>query len=102
MEGLKHLADRLAIDELNTAFADHLDHDDVEPSAALFTEDALRNSLPPVDDTIPILIADFEDVHARQGDGAWRIRRRRIEPIFRNPAGVPPGAARGVSRPGGG
>jgi hypothetical protein len=151
MDRLARLADRLAIEDLNNAFAYHLDHDEVELLLGLFTEDALytngkrrsqgrteigaflrsrtadgprtarhlysglrlvfdgeteargtsvwltfaKNSLPPVDYSIPILIADFDDRYVREADGEWRIKRRHIEPIFRDPAGVPPGAPRG-------
>lgn len=158
MDRLERLADRLAIEELNAAFAYHLDHDEVDALVALFTDDALytngsrrstgrreieaffrsrtaegprtarhfcsglrvffdgpdtargtsvwltfaRNSLPPIDHTIPILIADFDDLYVRETDGAWRIRRRHIEPIFRDPAGMPPGAPRAGPRPTGG
>jgi ketosteroid isomerase-like protein len=146
---MKRLEDRLAIEDLNAAFAYHLDHDEVEPLTALFTEDALytngprrsegrdaiaaffrsrttagprtarhfysglriafdgdgqargtsvwltfaRDRLPPIDDCAPFLVADFTDVYRRCADGRWRIQRRHIEPIFRNPTITPPGAA---------
>lgn len=42
------LADRLAIEELNAAFAYHLDRNQVEPLLDLFTPDALYSNGPRV------------------------------------------------------
>jgi ketosteroid isomerase-like protein len=139
----------LAIEELNAAFAHHLDHDEVAPLVALFTDDAVyshgsRRSVgreeiaaffrsrtaagqrtarhicsglrvtfdgadiaratsvwltfahdgpPPVAHCNPFLVADFTDIYRRDAEGQWRIERRHIEPIFRNPSIPPPGGA---------
>lgn len=149
MSHLDRLADRLAIEELNASFAYHLDHDEVDSLAELFTEDAIytngarrsegradiaaffrsrtaagprtarhmysglriqfednmtataysvwlsfaQNAVPPVSYSMPFLIADFIDTYELCADDKWRIKRRHIEPIFRDPAGTPPGAA---------
>jgi ketosteroid isomerase-like protein len=141
------LEDRLAIQDLNAAFAYCLDHDEVAPLVALFTDDAVyshgsrrsigkdeieaffrsrtaagprtarhfcsglrivfddaeaaratslwltfaQNGAPPIEDCSPFLVADFNDVYRRGPDGRWRIERRHIEPIFRNPAIPQPG-----------
>lgn len=50
-----------------------------------------RNAAPPVDGTIPFLVADFIDAYVRQDDGRWRIDAREIRPVFRNPNGQPLG-----------
>jgi SnoaL-like protein len=50
-----------------------------------------QNSAPPIDYSIPYLVADFEDVYERGDDGEWRILSRHIRPIFRDPKGTPPG-----------
>ena len=50
-----------------------------------------QNAAPPIEYSIPFLVADFEDSYRRGADGAWRIACRHIRPIFRDPAGVPPG-----------
>ena len=148
MTRLERLADILAIQDLNTAFAYHLDHNEIAPLVALFAPDAhysngprvsrglaeieafyksrtahgvrtarhmysnlrivfegdararatsvwlsfAQNSAPPIDYSIPFLVADFEDVYERGADGEWRILSRHIRPIFRDPNGVPPGA----------
>ncbi|HEX5999259.1 MAG TPA: nuclear transport factor 2 family protein [Hyphomicrobiaceae bacterium] len=148
MSRLGRLADTLAIQDLNTAFAYHLDRNQIEPLVAMFTPDArysngprvsegraeieaflrgrtaqgvrtarhmysnlrivfdgetraratsvwlsfARNSAPPIDDSTPFLVADFEDVYERGADGEWRILARHIRPIFRDPNGVPPTA----------
>lgn len=55
-----------------------------------------RNAGPPIEYSIPFLIADFEDTYERGSDGEWRIASRHIQPIFRDPNGVPPGAAPAV------
>jgi hypothetical protein len=152
MVDVARLADRMAIEELNAAYAWHLDHDEVAPLALLFTEDAeyshgtrrsvgraaieaffrsrtadgprtarhlysglrivfeavdrargtsvwlsfAQDSVPPVPYSIPFLVADFEDVYERGSDLQWRIRRRHIEPIFRDPAGRTLGTPRDV------
>jgi ketosteroid isomerase-like protein len=49
-----------------------------------------QNSAPPVDYSVPYLVADFEDVYERDADGEWRILSWHIRPIFRDPIGVPP------------
>ena len=141
------LEDRLAIEDLNAAFAWHLDHGETEALVALFTEDALytngarrsegrseiaaffrsrtaagprtarhlmsglrvtfesdtraratsvwlsfaANGVAPIDHCEPFMVADFIDEYMREADGAWRIARRHIEPVFRNPAIPPPG-----------
>jgi ketosteroid isomerase-like protein len=146
---MTNIADRLAIEELNAAFAYHLDHDEVAPLVALFTDDAVythgprrsvgrdeiaaffrsrtadgprtarhlysglrvvfeggdmaratslcltfaQNGSPPVEKCDPFLVADFTDIYRRGADGRWRIARRHIEPIFRNPSIPPPGAS---------
>lgn len=146
---MRNTEDRLAIEDLNAAFAYHLDHNEVGPLTALFTDDAIythgsrrsegreeiaaffrsrtavgprtarhlfsglliafdgddqargtsvcltfaHNGLPPVSDCAPFLVADFIDSYRREADGKWRIRRRHIEPVFRNPAIPPPGSA---------
>ncbi len=148
MTDLARLADRLAIEDLNAAFAFHLDHGEIEPLVALFTEDAVytngarrsegraeieaffrartaagprtsrhlmtglrirfesdtrakgtsvwlsfaANGVPPIENCEPFMVADFIDHYARGDDGVWRIARRHIEPVFRNPAIPPPGA----------
>jgi ketosteroid isomerase-like protein len=145
---MKKMEDRLAIEDLNAAFAYHLDHGEIEPLSALFTDDAIytnglrcsngndaiaaffrsrtaagprtsrhlycglrivfdgddqaratsvwlsfaHNGLPPVEDCAPFLVADFADTYRRCADGRWRIQRRHIEPIFRNPMVPPPGS----------
>ena len=147
MHHLERLADILAIQDLNAAFAFHLDHDEVAPLLALFAPGATysngtrrshgldeieafyrgrtaaglrttrhlysglrirfdgpsraasssvwmsfaHNGAPPVDDTVPYLVADFDDTYERGADGRWRILSRTILPIFRNPGGAPPG-----------
>jgi ketosteroid isomerase-like protein len=53
-----------------------------------------QNAAPPIDYSIPFLVADFEDTYRRNADGEWRIQSRHIRPIFRDPNGVPPGAPR--------
>jgi ketosteroid isomerase-like protein len=150
VDPLARLADRLAIEDLNAAFAHHLDRDEVDALLELFTPDAeysngkrltvgqaeiraffrsrtaggprtarhlysglriafegedrargtscwlsfARNEPPPVAYSAPFLVADFEDLYVRGTDGRWRIAKRHIEPIFRDPGGVPPGAPR--------
>jgi hypothetical protein len=147
MSQTDRLADMLAIQELNNAFAYHLDHNEIEPLVALFALDArysngarvssgraeieaffrsrtaqgvrtsrhmysglrivfdgearahatsvwlsfAQNSAPPIDYSVPFLVADFEDTYLRDAHGQWRILARHIRPIFRDPAGVPPG-----------
>jgi hypothetical protein len=147
MSPLDRLADILAIQELNNAFAYHLDHNEIEQLVALFSPDAqysngprlsrgraeieafyrsrtahgvrtarhmysglrivfesadrvratsvwlsfAQNSAPPIDYSVPFLVADFEDVYERGDDGGWRILSRHIHPIFRDPKGTPPG-----------
>ena len=149
MDRLGRLADTLAIQELNAAFAFHLDRNEVGPLVALFAPDALygngarqsrgrteieafyrsrtaqgvrtarhmysglrilfdgadrahatstwlsfaQNSAPPIDYSIPFLVADFEDTYQRGEDGEWRILSRQIRPIFRDPNGIPPGTS---------
>lgn len=58
-----------------------------------------QNSAPPVDDSTPFLVADFEDVYERGADGEWRILSRHIRPVFRNPKGVPPGVPSSTAPP---
>ena len=53
-----------------------------------------QNRAPPIDYSIPFLVADFEDVYERGADGEWRIVSRHIRPIFRDPKGVPPGGSK--------
>lgn len=36
---------------------------------------------PPIDSTVPTLVADFHDLYRRE-DGQWRFRERQIVPIF--------------------
>jgi hypothetical protein len=31
----------------------------------------------------PFMVADFEDVYVKASDGGWRIKERRIKPVFR-------------------
>ena len=141
------LADRLAIEDLNAAFAWHLDHGETDALVALFTDDALytngarrsqgrgeiaaffqgrtaagprtarhlmtglrvtfesdarargtsvwlsfaANGVAPIEHCAPFMVADFLDDYVREADGAWRIARRHIEPVFRNPAIPRPG-----------
>ena len=150
MDRLERLADLLAIQELNAAFAYHLDHGEITPLVALFTDDArysngarvssgkvaieafyrgraeggvrtsrhlysglrirldgadqagatsvwmsfAQNAAPPIDYSVPFLVADFIDAYRRGQDGVWRISSREIRPIFRDPNGVPPAPAR--------
>ena len=42
-----------------------------------------QNGTPPLSPPLPFLVADFEDVYVRSPDG-WRIRQRRIVPVFRH------------------
>jgi hypothetical protein len=58
-----------------------------------------QNAAPPIDDSAPFLVADFEDIYVREANGEWRILSRHIHPIFRNPNGVPPGAAPPAAAP---
>lgn len=144
---IARLEDRLAIEDLNAAFAWHLDHGEIDALVALFTEDALytngarrsegraeietffrsrtasgprtarhlmtglrvtfqgetcasgtsvwlsfaANGLPPIEHCAPFMVADFVDDYVRDAESAWRIARRHIEPVFRNPAIPPPG-----------
>jgi ketosteroid isomerase-like protein len=145
---MRRVEDLLAIEDLNAAFAHHLDHDELAPLLALFTDDAVythgsRRSVgreeiaaffrgrtaagprtarhlcgglriefegtdqaratsvwltfahdgpPPVAHCHPFLVADFTDTYRRDAEGRWRIERRHIEPIFRDPSVPPPGA----------
>lgn len=142
------LTHRLAIHDLNADFAYFLDHDQVEPLADLFTEDAVYSNGPrlsygrdeiaaffrsrtakgprtarhfcsglriafedhdsaratsvwltfaadaaaPIEDCSPFLVADFTDLYRLCADGRWRIEKRHIEPVFRNPAIALPGS----------
>jgi ketosteroid isomerase-like protein len=51
-----------------------------------------HNSAPPIDYSVPFLVADFEDVYERGADGEWRILSRHIRPVFRDPNGELPGS----------
>jgi hypothetical protein len=44
-----------------------------------------QNGLPPLRPAIPTLVADFNDVYVRGGDGKWRFKERHIERIFVDP-----------------
>jgi uncharacterized protein (TIGR02246 family) len=48
--------------------------------SAAFTFSA--SGLPPIDSTIPAVVADFEDVYALDG-ARWRFAERHIIPLFR-------------------
>ena len=39
-----------------------------------------QNSAPPINYSVPFLVADFEDVYERGSDGEWRILSRHIWP----------------------
>ena len=138
MDALTRIQIRLAIEDLNTAFTHHLDHDEVDELVDLFTDDALythgsrvsrgraairdlfeaRRSAgvrtarhlysglklnienhadatgssvcmtfafdgpAPVSNTLPHLVADFEDRYRCDSAGLWRIAERRICRIF--------------------
>lgn len=43
---------------------------------------------PPIPSTLPVLVADFEDIYAFDGE-RWRFRERHIRPIFTAAPGVP-------------
>lgn len=45
---------------------------------------------PPVIDTQPLLVADFNDVYEKGSDGRWRISERNIERIFVAPGNPGP------------
>jgi hypothetical protein len=135
---LERLEIRVALEELNTAFCYHLDHNEVEKLLELFTDDVFythgprrsngkaeleqvfrsrtaktprtsrhlysglkvdiesatrargtcvcmtfgQNGEPPLAPAIPILVADFDDIYERAGDGRWRFRERHIHRIF--------------------
>lgn len=49
------------------------------------------DAAPPIEECSPFLVADFTDLYRRGADGRWRIERRHIEPVFRNPSIAPPG-----------
>jgi ketosteroid isomerase-like protein len=44
-----------------------------------------QNGVPPLTPATPLLVADFEDVYRRGGDGKWRFRERHIRRIFASP-----------------
>lgn len=149
MDALTRIQIRLAIEDLNTAFTHHLDHNEVDKLVDLFTDDALythggrvsrgraairelfeaRRSAgvrtarhlysglkvtveshsaatgssvcmtfafdgpAPVANTVPHLVADFEDRYHCDSDGHWRIAERHIHRIFvapDNPGPVQP------------
>ncbi|MBN1240108.1 MAG: nuclear transport factor 2 family protein [Gammaproteobacteria bacterium] len=61
-----------------------------------------QDGLPPLAPALPILVADFNDVYVRCGDGRWRIRERHIERIFvdpqsSGPVGYRPGTSNDAS-----
>ena len=138
---LERIEIRIALEDLNTAFTHHLDHNEVDALVDLFTDDVLythgarrsdgraeverlfrnraaagprtsrhlysglkldiesreratgtsvcmtfgQDGLPPLAPALPILVADFNDVYVRCGDGRWRFRERHIERIFVDP-----------------
>jgi hypothetical protein len=138
LSALERLEIRVALEELNTAFCYHLDHNEVEKLLELFTDDVFythgprrsngkaeleqvfrsrtaktprtsrhlysglkvdiesatrargtcvcmtfgQNGEPPLAPAIPILVADFDDIYERAGDGRWRFRERHIHRIF--------------------
>lgn len=43
----------------------------------------------PADQAVPFMVADFADVYQRGEDGLWRIKKRIITPILRNPEMAP-------------
>lgn len=54
--------------------------------SAAFTFSA--SGSPPIDSTIPALVADFEDVYVFDGE-RWRFAERHIRPLFRASAPAP-------------
>lgn len=44
---------------------------------------------PPIESTIPAIVADFEDIYVLI-DGQWRFQQRNIIPLFRSPAPAKP------------
>ena len=64
---------------------------DHEASATSVWLSFAQNAAPPINYSIPFLVADFIDRYQRGQDGKWRIASRQIVPIFRDPNGVPPG-----------
>lgn len=49
-----------------------------------------KNAAPPITPAMPYLVADFFDDYVREGDGCWRIAKRRIERIFLDPSNKGP------------
>ena len=100
LSDLERLTIRAALEDLNTAFCHHLDHDDVDALLELFTDDVhythgARVSRgtsvcmtfgaygePPLSPAIPTLVADFVDRYVCGDDGKWRFKERHIHRIF--------------------
>jgi ketosteroid isomerase-like protein len=141
MDALSQIQIRLAIEDLNSSFTHHLDHNEVDQLVDLFTDDALythgtrvsrgRGEIrelfesrrdagvrtarhlysglrlniedeanatgssvcmtfafdgpAPVRNTLPHLVADFEDRYRLDAHARWRIAERHIRRIFMAP-----------------